>query len=131
MYDVLFAGVMDNNTRLGSYALKHWLALTFIKGTGSACRRYYRHVDSTYKGSPREHRNVTNKKGLDMVADPGGLEINNKERAICHVLGSEPRHIHVISRDTGIASQKLSGILLDLALKGVVKQTEGKRFLIL
>ncbi len=66
-----------------------------------------------------------------MVTVLGGLEINNKEKAICSVLGSDPRHIDVISRDTGIASQKLSGILLDLAMKGILKQPEGKRFVIL
>jgi DNA processing protein len=60
-----------------------------------------------------------------MILDLGRLEINNEEKAICNVLGSEHRHIDVISRETGIASQKLSGILLDLELKGVVKQTEG------
>ena len=59
----------------------------------------------------------------------GGLEINNEEKAICNVLGSETRHIDVISRETGIASQKLSGILPDLKVKGVVKQTEGERYL--
>jgi hypothetical protein len=66
-----------------------------------------------------------------MVTVLGGLEINNKEKAICSVLGSDPRHIDLIVRDTGIASQKLSGILLDLAMKGVLKQTEVKRFVIL
>jgi hypothetical protein len=54
------------------------------------------------------------KKGPDMVTDLSGLEINNKEQAICNVLDSEPRHIDIISRDTGIAVQKLSGILLGL-----------------
>ena len=63
-----------------------------------------------------------------MVTDLAGLEINNEERAICNVLGSEPRHIDLISRETGIASQKLSGILLGLELKGIVKQGEGKSF---
>jgi hypothetical protein len=28
-----------------------------------------------------------------MVTVLGGLEINNKEKAICSVLGSDPRHI--------------------------------------
>ena len=71
------------------------------------------------------------KKGPDMVTNREGLEINNEERAICNVLGSEPRHIDVISRETGIAAQKLSGVLLSLELKGIVKQAEGKRFFIL
>jgi hypothetical protein len=52
-----------------------------------------------------------------MIPDPGRLEISNKEKAICNVLGSEPRHIDVISREAGKASQNLFGILLDLKLK--------------
>ena len=71
------------------------------------------------------------RKQPDMVTDLSRLEINNEEKAICNVLGSEPRHIDIISRETGIAAQKLSGILLGLELKGVVKQAEGKRFFIL
>jgi DNA processing protein len=83
------------------------------------------------KGLLRNSPDKTDKKGHGMITDLGRLEINKEEKAICNVLGSEPRHIDVISRETGIASQKLSGILLDLELKGVVKQTEGKRFFIL
>ncbi len=66
-----------------------------------------------------------------MVIDLAGLEINNEEKAICSVLSSEPRHIDIISRETGIAAQRLSGILLNLELKGIVKQAEGKKFLIM
>jgi DNA processing protein len=69
------------------------------------------------------------KKSPGMVTDISGLEINMEEKAICTSLGSEPRHIDMISRETGIASQKLLGILLGLELKGIVRQTEGKRFL--
>jgi DNA processing protein len=83
------------------------------------------------KGLLRNGPDKTDKRGHEMITDLGRLEINNEEKAICNVLGSEPRHIDVISRETGIAPQKLSGILLDLELKGVVKQTEGKRFFIL
>lgn len=84
------------------------------------------------KGLLRTEGNATGgSKRCGMVTDLAGLEINNEEKAICNVLGSEPRHIDIISRETGIAAQKLSGILLGLELKGVVKQAEGKRFFIL
>jgi DNA processing protein len=84
------------------------------------------------KGLLRSSPETTgDKKGRNMITNLSGLEINNEEKAICNVLGSEPRHIDIISRETGIAAQKLSGILLGLELKGVVKQTEGKRFFIL
>jgi DNA processing protein len=70
------------------------------------------------------------KKGPGMVTDLSGLEINDKEKAICKALCSEPRHIDLISRETGIAPQNLLGIMLDLELKGIVRQAEGKRFYI-
>jgi len=69
-------------------------------------------------------------KGPEMVTDLSGLEINDKEKAICKALSSEPRHIDLISRETGIAPQKLLGLMLSLELKGVVRQAEGKRFYI-
>ncbi len=84
------------------------------------------------KGLRRTTRNATGgSKRSGIVTDLNGLEINNEEKAICNVLGSEPRHIDIISWETGIADQKLSRILLGLELKGVVKQAEGKRFFIL
>ncbi|HMK55653.1 MAG TPA: DNA-processing protein DprA [Dissulfurispiraceae bacterium] len=70
------------------------------------------------------------KTGPDLITNLDALEINAEERAICSVLGSEPRHIDIISRETGIAAQRISGILLDLELKGIVRQAEGKRFFI-
>ncbi|MGO9378451.1 MAG: hypothetical protein ACLP29_07845 [Dissulfurispiraceae bacterium] len=69
--------------------------------------------------------------GTKIVNYPYGLEINNEEKAICNVLDSEPRHIYIIFRETGIAAQKLSRILLGLELKSALQQAEGKRFFIL
>jgi DNA processing protein len=63
-------------------------------------------------------------------SDPPGLEINEQEKAICKALCSEPRHIDLISRETGLAPQDLLGLLLGLELKGLVRQAEGKRFYI-
>jgi len=83
------------------------------------------------KGLLRSTPGTGSEKRSCMVTDLSRLEINNEEKAICNVLGSEPRHIDSISRETGIAAQELSGILLGLELKGVVKQAEGKRFFIL
>jgi DNA processing protein len=66
-----------------------------------------------------------------MITDLSGLEISSEEKAICNALGCEPRHIDMISRETGLAPQKLLGTLLALELKGIVRQAEGKRFYIL
>jgi|WetSurMetagenome_2_1015567.scaffolds.fasta_scaffold00086_13 DNA processing protein len=67
----------------------------------------------------------------DLPVNLPGLEINSEEKAICTALCSEPRHIDVLSRETGMAPQKLLGIMLGLELKGIVGQAEGKRFYIL
>jgi DNA processing protein len=56
------------------------------------------------------------------------LEITDKEKAICNILGYEPKHIDNLSRELNIPVAQLSGILLDLELKGIVRQLEGKRF---
>lgn len=60
-----------------------------------------------------------------------GLEINDEEKAICNILGSEPKHIDIISREAGMQAGRVLGILLGLEIKGIVKQSEGKRFYIL
>ncbi len=57
-----------------------------------------------------------------------GLEINDEEKAICNVLGDEPKQIDVIARETNISPSVLLGLLLTLEMKGIVKQAEGKRF---
>jgi DNA processing protein len=58
----------------------------------------------------------------------GKLEITDEEKAICYVLGSEPKHIDLIIRETKMPSARLLGLLLDLEIKGVVKQSGGQKF---
>ncbi|MCL4490297.1 MAG: DNA-processing protein DprA [Nitrospirae bacterium] len=59
------------------------------------------------------------------------LEINDEERAICSFLGDSAKHRDTISRELRIAPARLSGLLLNLEIKGVVKQTDGNNFYIL
>jgi predicted Rossmann fold nucleotide-binding protein DprA/Smf involved in DNA uptake len=40
----------------------------------------------------------------------------------------EPQHIDVISREIRLPVHKILDILLSLELKGVVRQSDGKRF---
>jgi DNA processing protein len=40
----------------------------------------------------------------------------------------EPRHVDVLSRQSGLTASKTLALLLHLELKGVVKQSEGKMF---
>ncbi|HMK60580.1 MAG TPA: DNA-processing protein DprA [Dissulfurispiraceae bacterium] len=77
------------------------------------------------KGMMNKSEQKTN---TELLTNLNALEINDEERAICSVLGSETRHIDIISRETGIAAQKTSAHLLALELRGIVRQTEGKRY---
>ena len=64
-------------------------------------------------------------------AHPGrdaSLEISADEKAICNVLGDEPKHVDIVARETQIPAARLLGMLLNLEIKGIVKQAEGKRF---
>lgn len=60
-----------------------------------------------------------------------GLEISDGEKAICNILGSEPKHIDLIAREIKMQPARLLGLLLGLEIKGIVKQADGKRFYIL
>jgi DNA processing protein len=55
-------------------------------------------------------------------------EVSVEEKALCDIMSAEPSHIDVISRQSGMAPAMALALLLGLELKGVVKQTEGKRF---
>lgn len=65
------------------------------------------------------------------VSAAGRLEINDEEKAICNILGSDSKHIDNIARELGIPAARLSGLLLGLEMKGIVRQTAGNIFSIL
>jgi DNA processing protein len=46
------------------------------------------------------------------------------------MLSREPKHVDLISRESGLSINQLLGLLLSLELKGIVKQAGGKRFYI-
>ncbi|MDA8170169.1 MAG: DNA-processing protein DprA [Nitrospiraceae bacterium] len=62
--------------------------------------------------------------------DEGGLKVqlNEDEKRLVGVMSPEPRHIDEIARELGMAMPAVSGLLLALELKGVVRQGAGKRF---
>ncbi len=55
-------------------------------------------------------------------------ELSVEEKSLCGCLSREPRHIDVISRESRLPVQKILDILLSLELKGVIIQSDGKRF---
>ncbi len=65
-------------------------------------------------------------KGMPSEEEP--LEISDKEKAIFSRLREEPQHIDNILRDSGISAEEALSLLLNLEIKGIVRQIEGKRF---
>ncbi len=61
---------------------------------------------------------------------PEVLELSDREKDIIKILGDETMHIDEIARKTGRPVYEVSSILLELELKGVVRQEQGKRFYI-
>lgn len=53
-----------------------------------------------------------------------------EEDRLCMMLSREPKHVDLISRESGLSVNQLLTLLLSLELKGIVRQTSGKRFYI-
>ncbi len=53
-----------------------------------------------------------------------------EERLVVEALGPEPAHIDEIARQIGMGAAHIMGVLLQLELKGIVKQAAGKKFFI-
>ena len=60
------------------------------------------------------------KKALPPMADD--------EKNLCSFLSGEPKHIDLITRESGISTSEALSILLRLELKGIVRQANGKKF---
>jgi DNA processing protein len=59
------------------------------------------------------------KKAVDMTEEEGRL---------CMNLSHEPKHVDVLSRETGLPPHTILNLLLSMELKGLAKQSHGKRF---
>lgn len=55
-------------------------------------------------------------------------ELSEEEGKICDFLTGEPKHIDMLSRESAMPVNKILDLLLSLELKGVVRQSGGKRF---
>lgn len=67
-------------------------------------------------------------KGFIKTKEKVRVELSDEERRLCDIMTAEPRHVDMLSRESGMPVSKMLGILLSLELKGVAKQTEGKKF---
>jgi DNA processing protein len=55
-------------------------------------------------------------------------ELSAKEKDLCACLTGEPKQIDVLARESGLPVHRILDILLSLELKGVIRQSDGKRF---
>lgn len=56
--------------------------------------------------------------------------MTDNEKRICDYLGNYPVHIDEIARSIEIEAGQVSGLLMELELKGVIKQLPGKMFML-
>lgn len=67
-------------------------------------------------------------KGFIRSKEKAKIEVTNEEENLCNFLSGEPKHIDIISRESGLPTSKALEILLSLELKGAIRQTMGNRF---
>lgn len=67
-------------------------------------------------------------KGFIIRRDDVKQAISEEESRICNTLTREPKHIDILARETGLPSHEILNTLLSLELKGIARQSQGKRF---
>ncbi len=58
------------------------------------------------------------------------LHLDPEEREIYHLLSHEPQHIDTLTVQARLSTSKIAGLLLQLELKGAIKQLAGHRYVI-
>ncbi len=56
------------------------------------------------------------------------VQLAPEEESLCACLSDEPKHIDDVARSAGLPVHRILDILLSLELKGVIHQSDGKRF---
>lgn len=65
---------------------------------------------------------------IDIINNNEPLELTDDEQNIYNTLTKEPQHIDIIARTCNIKSSVLSGLLMILEMKGVIKDMGGKQY---
>jgi len=81
----------------------------------------------------RDAKDVVNElaptlEGFIKWEEKADVDVTDEERKVCNILSGEPKQIDLISREAGMPSSKVLSLLLNLELKGIVRQISGKRF---
>ena len=69
-------------------------------------------------------------KGYIRASQREKITLAGEEEKLCSMLSRDPKHVDIISRESGLSVNQLLNLLLSLELKGIVKQVSGKRFYI-
>jgi DNA processing protein len=67
-------------------------------------------------------------KGYIKMNQRANTPLTGEEGGLCAILSREPKHVDLLSRESGLSVNQLLNLLLSLELKGIVKQSSGKRF---
>jgi DNA processing protein len=67
-------------------------------------------------------------RGFIKMQQRQAVSLPDEEERICSALTREARHVDPVSRETGLPVNRVLDLLLSLELKGVVRQSGGKRF---
>lgn len=65
-----------------------------------------------------------------VTSDTALSNLTHDEKRLFSYLSAEPKHIDLIIRETEMTSGKTLSLLLNLELKGIIRQTEGKNFVL-
>ena len=65
---------------------------------------------------------------INKAKNTQSIDLSEEENRLCSVLTGEPRHIDLLSRETALPVHKILELMLSLELKGIVRQSNGKRF---
>ncbi|MFH1146970.1 MAG: DNA-processing protein DprA [Pseudomonadota bacterium] len=63
------------------------------------------------------------------VREPEELSLPDEEKEVLNIIEDYPQHIDELARRGSLAVQRVSGLLLNLELKGLVQQLPGKLFI--
>jgi DNA processing protein len=131
------------------YALEHGKEIFAVpgnitsrnsRGTNDLIKKGAKLVDSAeeiieelrpqIRGILKEQRYEPHGSYQKLISEKKLTEMTEDEKILYNCLTDEPKHIDSIIREAHISSSKALSILLGLELKGVVRQVEGKKFLI-
>ncbi|MCJ7646196.1 DNA-processing protein DprA [bacterium] len=63
------------------------------------------------------------------IRSVGEVKLSQEEERVYNLLSFEPIHIDLISKDSGLPINKISSVLMNLEMKGKIRQVAGKMFL--